>query len=248
MQKIDSVDYKNKLNESVGLDKQTKIGTAHYFDDGKIQRWYVLDESTDKNILAYVDTPEELLLKSSLTISNINDVNKVISYRKIKNVTESKVSDRLFYLDTLYGSNNNKLRAKLKESNQLPASEKSYAEIIAELDAYPSAPAPAPSQPEGVSKVPVQGSPSGDITNAVGGEIDFILSDMFDDVLSRVKGLRTEVYAEDAHKQLMAHYFYENLYDMREKIIKALKDRISEQLGQPSTSPAQPNSTPTPKV
>jgi hypothetical protein len=84
---------------------------------------------------------------------------------------------------------------------------------------------------------------AGPIMGAAGGnEIDFILSDLFDDVLSRVKGLRTEVYAEDDHRKLMAHYFYENLYDMREKIIKSLKDRIAEQTGQmlPGQQPAQP--------
>jgi hypothetical protein len=46
------------------------------------------------------------------------------------------------------------------------------------------------------------------------------------------------VYAKDDQRKLMAHYFYENLYDMREKILVALKDRIQEQMGQ-STPPGQ---------
>jgi len=238
MQKLDKVDYKNKLNEAVGIQKENKSGLIHYFDDGKIQRWYVIEEST-KDILAYADTPEELSSKlSAVKATNKDDLGVVLKYRQVNKIQESSTKDRLFYLDTLYGVKEHALRKTLKENKEVPFNEKTYTEVIAELDAYPTAPGPVGALPGQQPGTPVatQGAPSGAIIGGAGNEMDFILSDLFDDVLSRIKGLRTEVYAEDEQRKLMAHYFYENLYDMREKIITALKDRIQEQMGQPQVT------------
>jgi hypothetical protein len=259
MQKIDKVNYTNQLKESVGLSKDSKKGDVHYFDDGKIQRWYVIEESASKDVLAFADSPEEISAKlSSVTISNKKDLDVVLKYRQANKVQESSDKDRLFYLDTLYGVKEHSLRKTLKENKQVPFLEKSYQEVIAELDAYPTAPAQTPAQsplPGQQPGTPVNGAMGGNIIGAAGNEMDFILSDLFDDVLSRIKSLRTEVYAEDDQRKLMAHYFYENLYDMREKIIAALKERIQEQMGQPqpaaATQPAAPATAtpaPTPQV
>lgn len=253
MQNVDKINYKNKLKESVGLTPETKKAEIHYFDNNKIQRWYVIEESAEKNILAYAQTPEELSNKlSSLKISNIDDFNTILKYNSLNKINESKTNDRLFYLDTLYGPKNNSLRGILKENAQLPTEEKTYEQLMQELDAYPGAPAPYPASTDKPT-VATQGAPSGTVIPGMGNEIDFVLSDMFDDVLSRVKGIRGG-YEEKPDLKHMAHCFYEHLYDMREKILQTIKERIQEQQGmpaqpqQPSQPQAQPQPQPTQKV
>lgn len=225
MQKTDKLDYKNTLNESVGLSKDSKNGSIHYFDDNKIQRWYVFEESDKKDILACAKTPEELQSKlSSIKVSNIDSFNKILKYRSTKAITESAVTDRLFYLDTLYGNNNNKLRGILKENNQLPVQEKTYEQIIQELDAYPTQPAPYPQ--EGGTAVATQGAPSGEVTGVVGNEMDFVLSDIFDEVLSKIKELRAG--CQDSNKAHLYHHTYENMFETRKKWIESIKKRLEE--------------------
>jgi hypothetical protein len=226
MQKIDKIDYKNKLNESVGLSKETKTGTIHYFDDNKIQRWYVIEESDKRDILAYAKSAEELSTKlGSINVSNVEGFQKILKYNSAKKITESAVTDRLFYLDTLYGVKNNKLRGVLKESNQLPTAEKTYEQIMQELDAYPAQPAPYPQGAEGAA-VATQGAPSGEITGAMGSEMDFVLSDIFDEVLAKIKELRAG--CQDANKAHLYHHTYENMFETRKKWIESIKKRLEE--------------------
>jgi hypothetical protein len=220
MQNIDKLNYKNQLKESVGIAPEKKVGNVHYFDNNKIQRWYIIEEGT-QDIAAYSDSPEELFNKiSSYEISNINDLNTIIKYRKLKTINESAVEDRLFYLDTLYGQNNNTLRKTLTES-QLPVEERSYEQIMSELDAYPTQPGPAP-----VAQVGTQGAPAGDITGAMGSEIDFVLSDIFDEVLSKIKELRSG--CEDPKRAHLYHHTYENMFETRKKWIETIKKRLEE--------------------
>jgi hypothetical protein len=239
MQNIDKIKYKNKLKESIGISPETHNATVHYYDNGKTEtKWFLVSEKQD--ILGSSASIVELLDNvSNVNLVNENEVLKVLDYIKSKkeNLNESTLSDRLFFADSIYGVNNHNLRVIFKESNITPATEKSFDEVLSELESYPTSPE---AYPQGIN---LQPKPNGQVTNFDGNEIDFILTDLFDDVLSSVKGLRTNQYAEDRQKAYLAHLCYEALLDGREKMIKMLKEKIAEQNQpqQPTTEqPAQP--------
>jgi len=257
MQKNDKVNYQNKLKESVGMEKEVKTATIHYFDDNKIQRWYAFEENATKDILAYGSSPIELAEKiANINIKNIEDFNKVVKYCQSKNLKESAVDDRLFYMDAIYGVKNNTLRAKLTES-QIPFAQKSYEEIIKELDAYPTSPAPAPGtqlpgqQPGtpvgGAPVAATQGAPSGDIIGGLSPEMDFEfkLSNIFDKIVQQIKQIHSG--CEDQNEKYLMHMACENMYETYPKWRDIMKKRLADagqlpgqQTGQPVKGPQQP--------
>jgi hypothetical protein len=233
MQITDKLDYQNRLNKAVGLSENKKKGSIIYFDDNKIKRWYVIEESANKDILAFAKTAEELSTKlNSIEVTNMEDFNKILKYNSVKKIQESSTADRLFYTDTICGVKNNKLRGILTENQQLPPSEQTYDQIMAELDAYPGQPEPYPTQGASSSPEPtqtsavMQGSPAGQITGALGNEMDFVLSDIFDEVLSKIKELRAG--CQDQNKANLYHHTYENMFETRKKWIESIKKRLEE--------------------
>ena len=251
MQKLDKVNYQNQLKESVGLSKETKKAAVHYFDDNKIQRWYVIEESEAKDILAYGTSPEDLASKfGSVTISNIEDFNKVLKYRQVKKIQESAVEDRLFYMDALYGAKNNVLRKKLTES-QVPFKEKTFNEVISELDAYPGSPAPYPqggtAPTTGATTVTTQGAPAGNIVGGMNPEMEFEfqLSNIFDKIIQQIKQIHGA--CEDPNEKYLMHLACENMYETYPKWRDVMKKRLADcgqlpgqQPGKPVTGPQQP--------
>ena len=246
MQKIDKVNYKNALSEKVGVSKDTKKGSVHYFDNDKIQRWYVIEEVEPKQILGYASTPEELNEKiSSVNVTNKEDFEKVLKYRQVNKITESKEKDRLFYMDNLYGAKNHTLRESFKAGNKTITEDKTYEQIISELDAYPTQPGPAPAPAQATSTgAPVAtqtgGAPAAPNPAIAPGfgmvdENDIMLSDIFDQILGAIKGLRNS--SEDQHTKHLFHHVSECMYDTREKWIKTIKDKLME-AGQVQAMPA----------
>ena len=249
MQKIDKVNYKNALSEKVGVSKDTKKGSVHYFDNDKIQRWYVIEEKEPKEILGYASTPEELNEKiSSVNLTNQEDFQKVLKYRQVNKITESKEKDRLFYMDNLYGAKNHTLRESFKAGNKTITEDKTYEQIISELDAYPTQPSPAPAPAQALQTgAPVAtqtgGAPSPVPAPGAGmiDENDIMLSDMFDEILDAIKGIRAKFgkksQTPDPKLEQLWHHVSECLYDSREKWIKTIKERLME-AGQVQAMPA----------
>lgn len=232
MQHIEKIKYMNKLKESIGISQDIHNAFIKYADDGKKDsKWFLVSENND--ILGTSSNLIELLENTSnINLINEKEVLKVIEYIKDKNVSlnETSLSDRLFFADTISGTNNHNLRLIFKESNNVPVTEKSFEEVLSELESYPTSPEPYPSDSK------ISNNTNGQVTNFSGNEFDFVLTDLFDDVLSSVKGLRTTQYAEDKQKAYLAHLCYEALLDGREKMIKMLKEKIAEQ-NQPQQQP-----------